>query len=143
MTTSIYSVLNTKIQEILDAVDEVAVVYAYPRQGDLQEYPAAIYYPSTFENEFNTTQDNFKTYGYKLWIVCGTSGTDVQTLFNSVMPNVLDAVLEEFDDEWSFTSIAGHRVWCKIDTGGWTVSQEEGGVEVSAEIDLSVKMLTT
>lgn len=140
--TYIYSVLNSKIQTILESATKVKSIYAYPTDK-IDSYPAAIYFPSSFDNSFETTGDNFKIYRYKVYIVVNTEGTTISNVFSSVMPNVIDNVLEEFDEGWNFTTIAGHRVWCKVDTGSWTVSQENAGVEVVAEIDLSVKTLTT
>lgn len=139
---SIYPQLNTKINSILSNVTEIQDIYAYPASS-IDKYPAAIYYPSSLENDFDSTGDNFKVYGYKLWIVVNAQGTTVGNVFSSVMPAVMDSVLAEIDKEWSFDNIDGHRVWGKVDTGLWTVSEEQAGIEVAAEIDLSVKMLTT
>lgn len=141
MTITIYRELNTKIQAILDGVDKISSIYAYPTTK-IDSYPAAIYYPSTFENEFETTGNNFKTYGYKLWIVVNAEGTTVEQVFDTVMPNVMDEVLQEIDEGWDFSTLNGYRVWCKVDTGGWSVSEENAGIEITAEIDLSIKVLT-
>ena len=137
----IYPALNTKLNTILGSVSEIASVFAYPTTK-IDSYPAAIFYPSTFENSFETTSENFKVYGYKLWIVVNAQGTTVENVFAEIMPKTLDAVLQKLDDEWDFNTIDGHRVWTKVDTGGWTVAEENAGVEVTAELDLSVKMLT-
>ena len=141
MSTSIYPAINTKIQTILDGVSKVKSVYAYPT-NKIDSYPSAIYYPSSFDNRFETSTENFKTYGYKLWIVCSVAGTTLNQIFNDTMKNTLDAVLEALDDGWDFNTIDGHRCWCQVGTGQWSVVQGEGGVEVTAEIDLSVKVLT-
>lgn len=141
MTTSIYSDINSKIQTILESITEIKQIYAYPT-SKIDGYPAAIYYPSSLENSFESTRDNFKIYGYKLWIVVNSQNTTVQTVFSDVMPKVIDTVLAKFDAEWSFSSINGHRVWGKVETGAWSVSEEQAGVEITAEIDLSIKMLT-
>ena len=138
----IYSGINAKIQAILESIPQVKQIYAYPT-SKIDSYPAAIYYPSTMENSFESTADNFKIYGYKLWIVVNAQATDVNTVFSTVMPNVMEAVLSKFDAEWSFTSINGHRVWGKVETGSWSVSEEQAGIEITAEINLSIKMLTS
>jgi hypothetical protein len=138
---TIYRELNNKIQTILESVDKVSSIYAYPAKK-IDSYPSAIYYPSTFENTFETTGSNFKTYGYRLWIVVNTEGTTIENVFDTIMPNVMDEVLQAIDEGWDFSTIGGHRVWCKVDTGGWSVSEENAGVEVTAEIDLSIKLLT-
>lgn len=141
MSATIYRTLNAKIQEILATCTKVKVVYAYPAK-QIDKYPAAIFYPSTFENRPGTNRENFKTYGYKLWIVVNAGGTTVDDIFDTVMPNVLDEVLSAFDAGWSFSNIDGHRVWGDIETGGWTVDETQAGIEVTAEIDLKVKCLT-
>ena len=140
--TTIYRELNSRIKTILESVTKIKSIYAYPATK-IDTYPSAIFYPSNFENTFETTGDNFKIYGYKLWIVVNSEGTTVEDVFDTVMPNVVDSILEALDSGWSFTSIDGHRVWCKVNTGLWSVSEEQAGVEVTAEIDLSIKMLTT
>jgi len=141
-TTYIYSELQSKIQSILEGCSRINKIYAYPAK-DIEGYPAAIYYPSDMENRFETTEDNFKQYGFKCWIIVNEGGTTVQEVFTSIMPNVMDEVLEEFSKNWSFDNINGHRVWGKVETGLWTVSEESAGVEVAAELDLTVKMLTS
>ena len=139
--TSIYPVINTKIQTILDSVDKIKSVYAYPT-NKISAYPSAIYYPQAVTNAYETTTENFKTYTYKLWIVCSVAGTTINQIFNDTMKNTVDEVLEKLDDGWDFDSIGEHRCWATVETGVWSVSQGEGGVEVSAEIELSVKVLT-
>jgi len=129
----IYSGINAKIQAILESLTQIKQIYAYPT-SKIDAYPAAIYYPSTMENSFESTADNFKIYGYKLWIVVNAQAIDVNTVFSTVMPNVMEAVLAKFDAEWSFTSIDGHRVWGKVETGSWSVSEEQAGIEITAEI---------
>ena len=140
--TAIYSDINAKIQAILDGVSSISVSYAYPAI-QIDSYPAAIYYPTSLENTFETTIDNFKIYGYKLWITVNTEGTTIEEVFSTIMPEVMDEVLKAFDDGWNFTELDGHRVWCKIDTGLWSVSEENSGIEVTSELRLSIKMLTS
>lgn len=140
MTTSIYPTLNGKIQTILEGIAKIKSIYAYPT-AKIDSYPAAIYYPSSIDNSFETTSENRKRYGYKLWIVINTEATTVQNGF-TVMPRVMDAILEKLDDDWSFTSIDGHRVWCQVNTGDWSVAQTQNGIEIAAEINLSINLLT-
>lgn len=139
--TTIYRELNNKINAILSGVDKIKEVYPYPAKK-IDAYPSAIYYPSTLENSFETANENFKIYGYKLWIVVNAEGTTVQNVFSTVMPNVMDSVLEALDSGWDFSTIDGHRCWCKVDTGLWSVTESQAGIEVTAEIDLSIKVLT-
>jgi len=139
---SIYPQLNIKIKSILDGVVKIKKVYSYPATK-IDAYPAAIFYPANTDNSFENTQENFKTYGYKLWIVVNANGTNVETIFSSVMPGVMDAVMEAIDKEWSFNTIDGHRVWCSFSTGAWGVSENNNSIEITAEINLNIKMLTS
>ncbi|MHA1853382.1 MAG: hypothetical protein ACTSUF_07705 [Candidatus Heimdallarchaeaceae archaeon] len=138
----IYPELNSKIQTILESISKIKSIYAYPATK-LDSYPSAIYFPSTIQNTFNNTADNFKVYGYKLYLVVNAENTTVQQIFSSAMPKLVDAVLKKLDDEWSFDSIDGHRVWCSVETGDWLTTDGQAGIEISAEINLSVRMLTT
>jgi len=140
--TAIYSQLNTKINDILTGIDKIKVIYPYPAVK-IDKYPAAIYYPTSIENSFETTVENRKTYGYKLWIVVNATTETIQNIYSTVMPNTIDEVLAGIDEGWNFDTIDGHRVWCQVSTGIWTVSEEQNGIDVAAEIDLTIKTLTT
>jgi hypothetical protein len=139
--TTIYRELNNKINTILEGVTKIKSIYPYPA-NEIDSYPSAVYYPSSLENSFENISENFKIYGYKLWIVVNAEGTTVQNVFSTVMPNVMDSVLDALDAGWDFETIGGHRCWGKVDTGIWTVSDTQAGIEVTAEIDLSIKVLT-
>lgn len=139
--TSIYPDINSKIQSILEGVPKIKSIYPYPATK-IDSYPAAIYFPSSLENSFESTAENLKTYNYKVWIVVNAGNKPVNEVFATVMPNVMDAVLQAFDDGWNFDTINGHRVWGEIETGSWEVSEEQAGVEIAGEINLSVKTLT-
>ena len=60
-----------------------------------------------------------------------------------VMARVMDAVIEKLDSDWDFSTIGGHRAWCKFDIGSWNVSEAQSGIEIAVDFDLSIKMLTT
>ena len=139
--TTIYRTLNTKIRTILESATKIKSIYAYPAR-QIDSYPSAIFYPSSLGNDFETTTENIKNYGYKLYIVINAEATTVENIFNTIMPNVVDQVLEELDNGWNFDSIDGHRVWAKVETGEWGITETNAGLEVYAEINLSIKLLT-
>lgn len=135
-----YSTLITKIQTTLESVSEVAKVYPYPiGEAKLTEYPSAIFYPVSIDNEFNTDQDNFKQYNFKLYLVTGTKGISKETLFTSTLPNLLDAVLEQFDQDWSINGSS--RIWQRINFGTWGMTED--GNEAIIELNIIIKALTT
>jgi len=141
MTTTIYPTLISKIRTVLEAVTKIKVVYDYPITK-ITQYPACIFLPSSFENNKETNQENFKTYTFKLYVVIGTKQTTMDNAWSVVMPKTLDAVLQALDEGWDFDTIAGHRVWTNVETGLWSVSEEQDGLQITAEIDLTAKLLT-
>lgn len=139
---NIYTTLYNKIETILNSVSEIKLVKDHPTPK-LTQYPAAMFFPSGMENSYETTRDNMKIYRWKVYLVVGTRQKNVGDIFRKTMPKTIDAFLQAVDDDWNFETINGHRVWTQVETGAWTVSDESGGLEVSAEFDLSVKLLTT
>lgn len=138
---AIYSNLITQIDTILKGISNVAKVYAHP-QTKLEAYPAVIFYPSSFENSFNSNSDNLKIYKFKMFVVCASKQTNMAFLFKQVLANTIDAILAEFDEKWSMTSIDGHRCWIKIDSGDWGADEKQDGSEAYAEMNIEVKVLT-
>ena len=141
MATSIYPVLISKINDTLNGVSNIKEVFAYPATK-LTKYPTAIFFPSGFDNQYATTAENMKTYEFKVYIVVGAKQKSIQDIYNTVMPNTVDAVIEQFDNEWDYDVIDGNRVWTQLETGGWSVSSEQDNLEVTAELTLLIKVLT-
>lgn len=140
--TTIYPTLIEKIETIINSVESIKEVFTYP-VSKLTKYPCAIIIPSDFENNFETNSDNMKTYGFKVWIVIATKQIKMSQGWGTIMPKVMDEVLEKLDSGWDFSTINGHRTWCKVNTGAWTVNESQDGVEVQAEVNLQVKVLTS
>lgn len=136
-----YATLINKIKTTLEDISEVAKVYPYPiGEAKLTEYPSAIFYPTNVDNDFNTDQDNFKQYNFKLYLVVGVKGTTMNNLFTVILPSLLDAVLEEFDKEWN-VGTGDSRIWQKINFGSWGMTEE--GNEAIIELNIIIKTLTT
>lgn len=141
-TVSIYTNLISQISAILSGITNIKEVIAYPA-SKLTKYPTAIFFPSSFENSFETTRENSKVYKFKLYIVIGATQSTVNNIFSTVLPNTVDSVMEAFDFGWSGSSINGHRTSIKIDSGDWTLSEENKGLEAVAELNITIKLLTT
>jgi len=141
MTTTIYPTLISKIQTILEGSSKIKEIFSYPT-SKITKYPCAIYVPSEFTNEMATTGDNMKVYEFRLWVVIGTNRIGMSNAWGTIMPKVMDQVLQAFDEGWNFDTINGHRTWCKVTTGGWESQESEDGIEIQAEINLEVKVLT-
>lgn len=138
-----YTTLIPNIKASIENVAAVRDVYAYPLDGSPKQYPSVIFFPDSFENQYATTEDNFKVYRFKMWIVVDLAGTDEETAFTSILPNVVDKVIQEFDTNWNGGTINGHRVWYTMENGFWGFEQEQKGKRAFAEMDLTVRMQTT
>lgn len=142
MSVDIYSTLISKIETILGNVSNVKQIVPHPLVGKINKYPAVIFFPADFDNEFETTSENFKIYKFKMYVVVGTEQKTMLSIFNTVLPHTVDAILAQFDSDWDFGAIGGHRSWIKIDSGMWSLGVEKEGLEASAEMDVSIKLLT-
>lgn len=138
-----YTTLIPAIKTILEDVTAVKSVYAYPLEGSPKVFPSVVFYPDNFENEFNTTQDNMKTYRFKLWVVVNLAGTNEEDVFTDILPNVVDKITDAFDAAWNGGTIDGHRIWQVISSGQWGFSSEEKAKEAYAELTLTVRMATS
>jgi len=139
--TSIYPILIAAIQASLDAVDNIKEVFAYPAT-DITKYPAVIFFPAGIENTFDSVQENFKIYTFKIYVIVNAGQKPLSEIFATVMPDTMDAVLAQLDADWSTGVIDGHTAWSEMDIGAWSVSEEDAGLEVTAELELKVKILT-
>lgn len=137
-----YSKLISTIKDNLEAVNEIKKVYAHP-VSKITKYPACIFYPDNFENSFETVKENKKYYRFKLFIIIGITQTTTENIFETVLPNVVDKVLEKFDELWDMGTIGGHRISGIVDSGEWGMSEENKSLEAWAEMDIRVQVLTT
>ena len=138
----IYSSLISKIKTTFEAVTNIKEVFAHPA-SKLSKYPAVVFYSNDFENSFETVADNYKIYSFKAWVIIGCPQTSLSNVFETVMPNTIDAILEEFDAEWDGGTIDGHRVSILVDGGNWGASEGQAGLEAWAELNIKIKVLTT
>jgi hypothetical protein len=136
----IYPTLISNIETILQESPKVKDIKKYPAT-DITAYPTAIFFPTEVTNDYATNQENFKVYTFKLYLVAGAKQTNLETLFNDVMPDVVDDVISKFDENWSDT-VDGHRSWLTVESGTWTVSEQTHGIEVTAELTLRIRLLT-
>lgn len=134
--------IYNKIETILQGVSQIKQIKDHPTPN-ITQYPCALFYPVSMENAYETTTENFKSYTFKLFIVIGTRGNTVGDIMRESMPKTVDAVLQALDDGWNFSTIENHRAWTQVSIGSWQVVDMEGGIEVIAEFDLTVKLLTT
>ena len=134
-----YTTIISYIKNILENVSAIKAVYPYPLDGAPKAYPAVIFIPDTVENVYNTNADNKKTFKFKLWVEVDLSNTTVETAWTSILPNVVDKMITEFDKNWS-RQIDNHRAWLRIDSGTWKMSEENKARRAYAEFSLTFEV---
>ena len=137
--TKIYQTIYSEIYTILSGVSNVKEIVKHPT-ANFSKYPAVVYFPASVSNVFSTSADNFREYKFKLFVVAGVDQTTMSNIFENVLANTSDAILEAFDSNWKLNSIGGHRVWIRIDAGNWGVEKTDKGLLGVAEYDLIIKL---
>lgn len=138
-----HTYLINKIQEILESVPQIKEIFNYPVSGTPKKSPAVIFVADAFENRFEDTRANFKTYRFKLWLWINIAGSDEKKVFSDIMPKTVDALVAKFDSEWNGGTVEGHRIWQVLDTGKWELVITDKSKTAVAEMTLTVKTTTT
>lgn len=141
MTQTIYKTLIGKIKTTLESVTEIAQVFDYPAsETEITAYPCAVFFPDSVENAFETNNQDFRTYKFKLYLVAGGENITPSKLFGDVLAGAMDGVMEKFADDWNGGTIDGNRVWTKISTGNWSMRAD--GNEATCELSVEIKLIT-
>jgi hypothetical protein len=136
-----YTEILTKIEDTLKTVKPIKAIYAYP-VTNIEQYPAAIFFPDAFQNSFESTKDNFKVYRFHLYVVVGATQKDRVDIFSTILPKTVDAVVQAFDTAWNTGTINGHASWLLVNSGLWSMAVTQNGLEATAELSIEVKMTT-
>lgn len=138
-----YTTLIAKLDTMFNAVAEVQEVFSAPKTK-IDLYPAVYFQPSGFNNSFETESENKKTYRFLALVIVGAQNTTKEHIFNTVLPETVDAIVTKFDADWDTGTIEGHRSWVKIDSADpWEVSEEQDGIVCYAPLNIEIELLTT
>lgn len=139
-----YVTLIQSIKDTLNSVTAVKSVYPYAlREGEkIKKYPAVVFFPDVVENAMETESQNFKEYRFTLFVVVSVENTTNEKVATEILPNVVDKIIETFDEEWS-VNLGTSRTWQLIDSGSpWTMPYTDSGVEMAAPLNLRIRTLT-
>lgn len=136
------SILIDYIETTLEKVGSVKEILPHPSET-IDKYPCVIYFPDSFDNDFSSTKDNSKIYRFKMYIVVGSVSKTKEFIFKEVLPNVVDDVISQFDEDWNAGNIEGHRVWALMNSGVWGFGVTDKGSEAWAEMELIIRCQTT
>lgn len=136
--------LITNINTILSSVTNLAVVYNRPLDENEHPtgYPAAVFFPDTFNSEFLSTAENLRGYNFVIYIITEANIKTVSQA-TTIMAKTVDAVMDAFDSSWNGgTTNENHRIWQRISQGRWEYSISEAGVTIIAPLNLIVNLAT-
>ena len=138
-----YKDLIQSIKSAIENVKAIEIVYPNPlKDGEkIKKYPAVVFFPDAVSNSFETTRDNKKDFTFKIYVIVNCNNDTMANIFTNTLPNAVDKVMEQFDENWE-VSVTGASVssWV-IDSGNWSVSSSDAGFEAVAELNLRVRML--
>lgn len=109
------------IHEVEGGDDLKLDVYPYPlEEGEYpSKYPAVVFFPSDYNNEFSSTNTNFKILEFKAVVMINAENIGNEQLFTFTLPNTIDKVVTAIDEEWDMGRIDGKRVWARNSAGLW------------------------
>lgn len=138
-----YELLLAKIQTTLEKIARLKQIESVP-ETKIDKYPAVFYKAESLENAFETGQENQAVYRFMLIVMVGVKQITAETAWNSILPKTLDAVIQQFDQDWNQGTIDGHRVTVRMESADpWEMSSEQDGLVAYAVLHLEVKLLTT
>lgn len=133
--------LISNINTVLSGVSNIAVVYPRPLAENEHPtgYPAAVFFPDSWNNEFLTTNQNLRGYNFVVYVIAEANVKSVGDA-TTILANTVDAVMDAFDSAWDGGNIDNHRVWQRISQGQWEYSISEAGVTIIAPINLLINV---
>lgn len=143
MWTTFISQIDTLLTQLTGSGKPLQVVYNYP-ETEISGYPAAIFFPSNFTNEYDSVTENSKNYQFSIFLLVETTVLGLETAYTSAMPGLVDAVVAKFDDEWDAgqTIVGNHRIWWTISNGAWGLVTAEKQTYLQAELTLTIQFNT-
>jgi len=135
-----YKNIIDKIDDILEKVDEIQQVFAYPlgENENIEKYPCAIFFPEMVDNSYDSVLSNRRTYRFKLLLLVKLNDTNQSNIFTNILPNLVDNTISQFDEDWSF----GDASWQWVDTGRLGILKEGEGKVAFFEGTINIVTIT-
>ena len=132
-----------KIEDTLDKITQIKEYYAYPLQSNPTKYPAVVFFKTGMqENSFDNNKENFKIFTFNLSLIISASGTTIKEIYEDILPDISDLLVQTFDEDWNFSTIDGHRCWARLSSGNRTISQEQNATTIQEDYVLQIKLNT-
>ena len=142
------------IKERAEAIDEIQEVFMHPEGADIVEivggvpvykgtrvkqFPALVFLKDTIDSEFNDSGSNHRIVRFKAWVLVPCENTENLDIWERILPNAVDAVMEKFDQSWNLGTEEGSRVWCRVASGMQGYTPEAEGRMAWEELSLIVR----
>lgn len=138
---NIYQTLIPKIKATLEKIDLVKEIFAYA-ESKIAKNPAVIFFPDYFENGFDSVQENYKIVRFKMFVYISGKQLTKSQLMEDKLPKAVDAIINQFDEDWNQGTGGGHRITMVIDSGFWDISETQDGNTGIVDLTLTFKLLT-
>lgn len=137
-----YANLIAKIKTTLSSITKVKQ-YSNVPGTPITSYPYVFFKPNGFANSFETNAENAKTYNFLMYVIVGAEATTTENVFDTVLPNVVDAIVAKFDQDWNQGTIDGHRVRVLITSAeAWELAEEQDGLVGYAPLNVEIRFLS-
>jgi hypothetical protein len=137
------STLITKTKTTLTGCTKLvsSAIYERPLAKDemFAGFPAVVFYPDTFTNEFMTVNEDLRGYNFAMYVI---TEANVKTISQAmvILADAVDEIMQKFGTNWNAGTINNHRVWQKITQGRWEFSASETGITITAPLNLFINV---
>lgn len=139
--------LKSTLEDIViythNGTDYTATVYPHPlNEGETpSDFPAIVFYPTDADNEFSSTESNFKEINFSAIVLVNAEQLTNEELFTYTLPNAADEIIEGLDKGWDFgTTDDNNRMWARADAIVWGKEMGESGEYGFVDINIIIKL---
>lgn len=141
-----WEVLQPQIKEVLDTIDNMQETSLDPKFR-FSGYPSAYIYPSDNEGDYETTQENIRTYAFRVAIFYESKVKGISDA-RSALASIVDDAIDAFDKE-DLKGLATRKIGVSLPTGYtyinvWATPAEWGVTDdeelITAELVVRVRI---
>jgi len=138
MLRELIGLLKTSIETI----PNIQEVFSYPIQKENVKYPSIVFFPETIDNTFETTDENFKVYTFRMGVEVNIQGVTAKKVYEDILPQTFDDIVQHFDTNWNMATSGGHRTWARVSASSFGISEDTKGKTAFIDMVLEIKALT-
>jgi hypothetical protein len=105
----------------------------------LTEYPAAVFVKDSVTNKISENASNFRVVTFRGWVIVPCNNIESADVWERILPDAVDALMEAFDVNWDFGTVDGRRIWAAMESGIQGYTPESDGRVAWEEVSLVLK----